>query len=117
MGTGRPPRDRKSTPLPYTTLFRSFNQAIEKDPSFALAYAGLADSYVVPANRMPPREAMPKAKAAAMRALELDETLAEAHTSLGRVLGVYDWDWPSAERSEEHTPSLHDPLPIFQSGD
>ncbi len=75
-----------------------FNQAIEKDPSFALAYAGLADSYVVPANRLPPREKMPKAKAAAMRALELDETLAEAHTSLARVLAAYDWDWPGAEK-------------------
>ena len=75
-----------------------FNQAIEKDPSFALAYAGLADSYVVPANPLPPREKMPKAKAAAMRALELDETLAEAHTSLARVLAVYDWDWTGAEK-------------------
>jgi serine/threonine protein kinase/Flp pilus assembly protein TadD len=75
-----------------------FNQAIEKDPSFALAYAGLADSYVVSANPLPPREAMPKAKAAAMRALELDETLAEAHTSLARVLAVYDWDWTGAEK-------------------
>ena len=75
-----------------------FNQAIEKDPSFALAYAGLADSYVVPANRLPPKEAMPKAKAAAMRALELDESLAEAHTSLARVLAVYDWDWAGAEK-------------------
>ncbi len=75
-----------------------FNQAIEKDPSFALAYAGLADSYVVPANPLPPREKMPKAKAAAMKALELDNTLAEAHTSLARVLTVYDWDWTSAEK-------------------
>ena len=73
-----------------------FNQAIEKDPNFALAYAGLADCYVIPANPLPPREAMPKGKAAAMRALELDETLAEAHTSLARVLTVYDWDWPGA---------------------
>jgi len=73
-----------------------FNQAIEKDPNFALAYAGLADCYVIPANPLPPREAMPKGKAAAMRALELDETLTEAHTSLARVLTVYDWDWPGA---------------------
>src|SRR5437764_9749742 len=75
-----------------------FNQAIEKDPSFALDCAGLADCYVVPANRLPPKEKMPKAKAAAMRALELDETLAEAHTSLARVLHIYDWDWPGAEK-------------------
>jgi serine/threonine protein kinase/tetratricopeptide (TPR) repeat protein len=75
-----------------------FNQAIEKDPGFALAYAGLADCYAVPANRLPPREVMPKAKAAAMRALELDETLAEAHTSLARVYSAYDWNWTSAEK-------------------
>jgi TolB-like protein/DNA-binding winged helix-turn-helix (wHTH) protein/lipoprotein NlpI len=84
-----------------------FNQAIDKDPSFALAYAGLADSYVVPANRLPPREAMPKAKAAALRALELDETLAEAHASLGRVFAAYDWDWTSAEKEYKRAIELN----------
>ncbi len=84
-----------------------FNQAIEKDPSFALAYAGLADCYVVPANRLPPREAMPKAKAAAMRALELDDTLAEAHASLGRVLAAYDWNWTSAEKEYKRAIELN----------
>ena len=84
-----------------------FNQAIDKDPRFALAYAGLADCYVVPANRLPPREAMPKAKAAAMRALELDDTLAEAHASLGRVLAAYDWDWPSAEKEYKRAIELN----------
>ena len=84
-----------------------FNQAIDKDPGFALAYAGLADSYVVPANRLPPREAMPKAKAAAIRALELDETLAEAHASLGRVLAAYDWDWPNAEKEYKRAIELN----------
>ena len=75
-----------------------FNQAIEKDPTFALAYAGLADYYVVPANPLPPREKMPKAKAAAMRALELDDTLAEAHATLARTLMIYDWEWAGAEK-------------------
>jgi TolB-like protein/DNA-binding winged helix-turn-helix (wHTH) protein/Tfp pilus assembly protein PilF len=84
-----------------------FNQAIDKDPRFALAYAGLADSYVVPANRLPPREAMPKAKAAATRALELDETLAEAHAALGRVLAIYDWDWPDAEKEYKRAIELN----------
>jgi TolB-like protein/DNA-binding winged helix-turn-helix (wHTH) protein/Tfp pilus assembly protein PilF len=84
-----------------------FNQAIDKDPRFALAYAGLADCYVVPANRLPPREAMPKAKAAAIRALELDETLAEAHASLGRVLAAYDWDWTSAEKQYKRALELN----------
>ena len=84
-----------------------FNEAIEKDPNFALAYAGLADSYVVPANRLAPRDAMPKARAAAIRALQLDETLAEAHASLGRVLAVYDWDWTSAEKEYKRAIELN----------
>ena len=84
-----------------------FNQAIEKDPGFALAYAGLADSYVVPGSRLPPREGMPKAKAAALRALELDETLAEAHVSLGRVLATYDWDWTNAEKEYKRAIELN----------
>ena len=85
----------------------SFNQAIDQDPRFALAYVGLADSYVVPGNRLSPREAMPKAKAAAMRALELDETLAEAHVSLARVLAAYDWDWTGAEREYKRAIDLN----------
>jgi TolB-like protein/DNA-binding winged helix-turn-helix (wHTH) protein len=84
-----------------------FNQAIEKDTGFALAYAGLADSYVVPASGLSPIEAMPKAKAAAMRALELDETLAEAHASLARVLSVYDWDWTGAEKEYKRAIELN----------
>jgi TolB-like protein/Flp pilus assembly protein TadD len=88
----------KRTSEALATSIGYFNQAIEKDPNFALAYAGLADSYVVPANQRPPRETMPKAKMAALRALELDETLAEAHASLGRVLATYEWDWPGAEK-------------------
>ena len=75
-----------------------FKQAIEKDPGFALAYAGLADCYVVPGNPLPPSEKMPKAKEAALRALQLDDRLAQAHTSLARVLATYDWDWPGAEK-------------------
>jgi serine/threonine protein kinase/tetratricopeptide (TPR) repeat protein len=84
-----------------------FNQAIEKDPNFALAYAGLADCYVVPGNPQSPGERMPKAKAAAIRALELDETLAEAHTSLGRVLATYDWDRKSAEKEYKRAIELN----------
>jgi len=75
-----------------------FNQAIEKDPGFALAYAGLADAYIVPANPLPPREKMPKGKVAALRAVELDESLVEAHTSLARVYMAYDWNWAGAEK-------------------
>jgi eukaryotic-like serine/threonine-protein kinase len=77
-----------------------FQQAIEKDPSYALAYAGLADSYILLGvyNVLPPKEAYPLAKAAAMRALEMDETLAEAHVSLASVMGDYDWERTRAER-------------------
>ena len=75
-----------------------FEEAIAKDPGFALAYSGLADAYVVPANRLEPNVSMPKAKTAALQALAIDETLAEAHTSLARVLQVYEWKWADAEK-------------------
>ncbi|HEY6120780.1 MAG TPA: protein kinase [Pyrinomonadaceae bacterium] len=97
----------KRTPDGIKKSIEYFNQAIEKDPGFALAYAGLADSYLVPSNPQPPSERMPRAKAAAMRALELDETLAEAHTSLGRVLATYDWDWTSAEKEYKRAIELN----------
>ncbi len=76
-----------------------FQQAIQKNPQYAPAYAGLADSYNLLAvyGTMPPKEAFPKAKAAAEKALSLDESLAEAHTSLGFVKSRYDWDWDGAE--------------------
>lgn len=83
-----------------------FNQAIEKDPNFALAYSGLADAYVVPVLGMEPRDVMPKAKAAATRALELDDTLAEAHVSLARVLQVYEWNWAEAEKEYKRAMDL-----------
>ena len=75
-----------------------FQQAIDKDPGFALAYAGAADNYVILADAiMPPREAFSKAKEAALKALALDDSLAEAHASLGFVHYHYDWDWAAAE--------------------
>ncbi|MGI8545472.1 MAG: protein kinase domain-containing protein [Aridibacter sp.] len=78
-----------------------FNQAIEKDPNYALAYAGLADSYVIfPGFAVsPPKVAYPQAKAAAEKALALDETLAEAHAALGLILFAYEWN--AAESSRE----------------
>jgi eukaryotic-like serine/threonine-protein kinase len=78
-----------------------FQQAIDKDPGYALAYAGLADSYSSLGggwNYLSPSDSFPKAKAAAMKSLELDDTLAEAHAALAYVLFFGDWDWPSAER-------------------
>src|SRR5436190_6043024 len=76
-----------------------FQDAIESDPSFAGAYAGLADSFVTLATNipLPPREAMPKAKAAATKALEIDGSLAEAWASLAAVKWWYEWDWEGAE--------------------
>jgi tetratricopeptide (TPR) repeat protein len=79
----------------------SFRQALEKDPNYALAYAGLADAYGLLAGwgSMAPNEGYPLAKSAALRALELDETLAEAHTSLAAAKLFYDADWTGAEAS------------------
>ena len=77
-----------------------FQQAIDKDPNYALAYAGLADAYnrLSDFNSFPPKEGFQKARTAAMKSLELDGELAEAHTALGTVEHLYDWDWPNAER-------------------
>jgi TolB-like protein/Tfp pilus assembly protein PilF len=75
-----------------------FQQAIAIAPTYALAYAGLADSYFrLSDTYLPPNEALPKAKAAAMKAVELDEELSEAHASLGLIKTYYDHDWPGAE--------------------
>jgi len=76
-----------------------FNQAIEKDSNYALAYTGLANSYGVMGNNyLPPHEAFPITKAYAAKALEIDETLAEAHTSMAAVRLFYDWNWAEAEK-------------------
>lgn len=75
-----------------------FQQAVGKDPNFALAYAGLADSYLISSQGpISPREAMPKAEAAARKALELDDSLGEAHASLAGFEVRYKWDWRGAE--------------------
>lgn len=76
-----------------------FSQAIAQDPNYALAYVGLADAYASTGfyGARPPREVYPKAKEAALRALEIDDTLAEAHDALGDVRAEYDWDFPGAE--------------------
>ena len=78
-----------------------FQQAIDRDPGYAMAYVGLADSYNWLGgglNYVSPRETLPKAKAAAAKALELDNTLGEAHAALGFAEWFYDWDWPTADR-------------------
>jgi serine/threonine protein kinase/tetratricopeptide (TPR) repeat protein len=76
-----------------------FEQAVEKDPSYALAHSGVADSYVLLGwnSYLPPMEAFPKAKIAANEALRLDPDLGEAHTPLAAVLWLHDWLWPEAQ--------------------
>jgi TolB-like protein/DNA-binding winged helix-turn-helix (wHTH) protein len=90
----------KRTQKGLKTSIEYFEQAIAKDPSYAVAYAGLADSYSLFSRYgiLPPREAYPRAKAAALKALQIDDHLAEAHATLGEVKASYDWDWASAER-------------------
>ena len=77
-----------------------FKKAIKRVPDYAQAYAGLALSYIPLGlwNYMPPKDVYPKAKKAAEKAIEIDETLAEAHYSLGVVEMLYDWDWEGAEK-------------------
>ncbi|MGE5818096.1 MAG: winged helix-turn-helix domain-containing protein, partial [Deltaproteobacteria bacterium] len=79
---------------------RYFEQAIHSDPNFALAYAGLADSYNLLDDwgKTAPRDSFPKARAAAQKAIALDDSLAEAHVSLAMVRAAYDWDWNGAEQ-------------------
>ncbi len=86
-----------------------FQQAIDKDPGYALAYSGLADSYLSLAwvNELPPRDAVPKAEAAALKALSIDENLAEAHVSLGFANFLYDWDWQAAGKHFDRALALN----------
>lgn len=76
-----------------------FQQAIEKDANYALAYAGLADTYaLLGVFHLSPKEAFPKSKEAALNALRIDERLAEAHAALGHIKVQFDYDWAGAER-------------------
>ncbi len=77
-----------------------FQKAIDKDPNYAPAYAGLADTFALMSSwtQVPQNEFMPKARAAALRALQLDDNLAEAHTSLALIAENYDYDWQTAEK-------------------
>ena len=90
-----------------------FQQAIEKDPNYALAFTGLADSYsslalpVALQEALPSNEAFPKARAAADRALAIDSTLAEAHASVARIKFLYDRDWSGAEKEFQRAIELN----------
>jgi adenylate cyclase len=99
----------KFTPEGFQKAIEYFQQATEKDPAYALAYVGLADSYQMLGfwGVFPPREMWPKGKAAALKALELDDNLAEAHVALGWVSFTYDWDWLAAEKHFERALALN----------
>ena len=90
----------KRTPDGFKRGLELFQQAIDTDPGYALAYAGLADSYAMLGDYsvLAPREAFPRAEAAATTALRLDDHLAEGHTSLAFVKMAYQWDWTTADK-------------------
>ena len=88
----------KGTAEGWQRTLQYFNEAIEKDPNFGLAHAGLADAYQRMASvYLPAAEAEPLARSAALRALQLDDTLHEAHLQLGLVKLFYDWDWRASD--------------------
>jgi TolB-like protein/Tfp pilus assembly protein PilF len=86
-----------------------FQQAIAKDPNYALAYTGLADGYASLADLalVPPKQTYPRAKEAALKALETDDTLSEAHASLAGIKAFYDWDLSGAEREFQRAIALN----------
>ena len=88
----------QSDPNALLSAQKFFERAIELDPNFAPAYAGLAQVYILVALAGPPSEAMPLARAAAQKALELDDNLAEAHCSLATIRFQHDFDWVGSER-------------------
>ena len=94
-----------------------YQQSIEKDPSFALAYSGVSDAYDLlgagdASGTMAPKDALPKAKAAALKALEIDNTLAEPHVSLAHVKYYYDRDFETAEREYKRAIELNPNYPM-----
>ena len=101
----------KRTADNYQKAIEQFDQAIALDPQYAQAHAGLADAYALLGSMVNTvvtrREAMHRARAAATKALEIDETLAEAHTSLAWVKMQYDWDWSGAEKEFERAIELN----------
>jgi eukaryotic-like serine/threonine-protein kinase len=90
-----------------------FQQAVEKDPAYGLAYTGLADSYVLLGwnSYLPPNEAFPKGKVAALTALQLDPDLAEAHTPLAALLWLHDWKWEEARKEFKRSLELQPTYP------
>src|SRR5688572_5442613 len=86
-----------------------FERAVEKDPQFALAYAGLSDAYMLlgGSGYAPPKAVFPQSKAAAQRALDLNDRLAEGYVALASINWLYDWDWKSADRNYRRSFSVN----------
>jgi TolB-like protein/DNA-binding winged helix-turn-helix (wHTH) protein/Tfp pilus assembly protein PilF len=99
----------RRTPEGFQQAVEHFEQAAAKDPTYARAYAGMADSYALMSSYSvaPATELIPKARSAALRALELDDRLAEAHTSLALISQNYDWDWGNAEKEYQRAIQLN----------
>ena len=106
----------KRTEEGFRRAINCFDVAIESDPTYAPAHAGLANAYILfgfdEYRGLPPELAMPRGKAAAQRALELDPTLAEAHAALGWVSLFYEWDWGAAEREFQQAIALQSNLAV-----
>jgi tetratricopeptide (TPR) repeat protein len=99
----------KLTPAEVQKGISYFQQAIEINPSYPLAYAGLSEAYrsLAIAGDLPPTEFLPKAKLAAQKAIDLDDTLAEAHTALGVAIYWGDWNWSAAENQYKRALELN----------
>jgi TolB-like protein/class 3 adenylate cyclase/Tfp pilus assembly protein PilF len=99
----------KLTPSDITKSIEFFKRAIDLDPAYALAYFGLAEAYrsSAPTSDVPPKDVLPQAKAAAAKALEIDESLAEPHATLAFIHTWYDWDWAGAEREAKRAIELN----------
>lgn len=99
----------KRTAAGLTEAIKYFQGATDKDPSYARAYAGLADCYTLMSayTARPPADLIPKARAAALRALQLDDRLPEAHTALALIVQTYDWDWQTAEKEFQRAIALN----------
>lgn len=113
--TAQPTEAQRSEAL--ENAIRYFQQAVTYDPKNALAYSGLADAYYdLSTAYRAPLEVMPKAKAAAVQAIALDDSLAEAHASLGYVALSFDWDWGLAAREFSRALELNSSLPRAHAG-
>jgi TolB-like protein/tetratricopeptide (TPR) repeat protein len=90
-------RSLKATRVDTEESIKYFQQAIDRDPGYAMAYVGLADAYRAPVSERRPSEALTKAKAAIQKALDIDDSLADAHAVLGFIIFWYEWNWSAAE--------------------